>query len=304
VLKDLLRDSFLTAPSTPAHMQRAALPFSPVPGGGAAVYPGASAPGFPVGGAVYHGPPGVGPTGWSGAPGSPYAGPVYTGIGGGPPYGGNKERCAVCSRILPFAAILIAVLAAAAMAANLLLRPGRGGGDGRMSPEAIASLAASVSNDDAILRGTRGTAERKVVNNIFNGTGPKGTYGPVILAENAAALRDALLQRGFKYMTLYHGTRMDYLESILNMGFRYSAITQHGAGIYAAGHLAHAECYIKNPGDPVIELQVFFREEEKDKYVMNVGGFNELRDTHVISDPLLMYPVNVHKCCEVEPACV
>mmetsp|Transcript_104693 Transcript_104693/g.223806 ORF Transcript_104693/g.223806 Transcript_104693/m.223806 type:complete len:258 (-) Transcript_104693:11-784(-) len=249
-------------------------------------------------------------------PGAAYMGPLVGSDGG--EYREQKVEPALCvlkcggvTCSLPWCAlwwivILVVVVGACALSPfrrELLLWKARWQPASTINAAAY-KLAEQVGDSNAPMRGREGNEFRDVVHSVFQGTHVEGQqFGPVALSPNASALRAALQQRGFSSRTLYHGTKLPVVPSILNTGLRYAHIVFHGPGIYASGTLSHAECY-SGDGQPIIYLQVFFHEENKKKYMTLARSGNEMEDTYIISDPLLIFPISVHRCCEVPPTCI
>lgn len=152
----------------------------------------------------------------------------------------------------------------------------------------MLALVEQAGDDNAERRGTVGTQERKVVNEIFAGTHTEEPSGPVVLSAKAAELRAALLQSGFSSRILYHGTYEHVGPKILNKGFRFAAIGFHGNGIYVAEDLSHAMCY----GNAVIECEVYSR-EPVERYLKHVPSDNEMDDVYKVMDPLIIIPRRV-----------
>mmetsp|Transcript_18327 Transcript_18327/g.64370 ORF Transcript_18327/g.64370 Transcript_18327/m.64370 type:complete len:253 (+) Transcript_18327:44-802(+) len=161
----------------------------------------------------------------------------------------------------------------------------------------LASLA--VSGQGAAERGTFGTAERKLMENAFDGTtADGGMFGKVTLSQKAQQLREALEEQGFEHSTYYHGTKQAHLLSILNDGFLF-ADGWHGRGIYTTTTYEHAQCYAGG-GNPVVELEVYYNPAAKNAYLRHVQHDSELNDVWLIGDPLIVIPTEVHECCSVE----
>mmetsp|Transcript_75358 Transcript_75358/g.191176 ORF Transcript_75358/g.191176 Transcript_75358/m.191176 type:complete len:253 (-) Transcript_75358:30-788(-) len=161
----------------------------------------------------------------------------------------------------------------------------------------LAALA--VSGQGAAERGTLGTAERKLMENAFDGTtADGGMFGKVTLSQKAQQLREALEEQGFEHSTYYHGTKQAHLLSILNDGFLF-ADGWHGRGIYTTTTYEHAQCYAGG-GNPVLELEVYYNPAAMNAYLRHVQHDSELNDVWLIGDPLIVIPTEVHECCSVE----
>lgn len=205
-----------------------------------------------------------------------------------------------------------------------------------MTQEEISELVRQVGDEHALDRGARKGKYRSAVQNVFNGTHVMGdtapgtqdfrsildfiarhpnfkdlyhkpAFGPVILSKSAEMLRTTLKQQGFSHSTLYHGTKSAYVPTILSMGFMVSGGSNggqawHGTGIYACISLAHAQCY--GGGESIIEMEAYWNSQNKSKYMRRVNHDSEANDVFVATDPLLLVPVKVIKCCPEELTCI
>lgn len=222
--------------------------------------------------------------------------------GGCPP-----ALCAVVGVGVGCAALAVVGLAALARGGppldglRSLLHPGAGGA----APD-IAALADQVGDDNAEQRGAGGNPFRDAVQGVFAGTATSGgDFGPVTLSARAAALRAELVRRGFQGATYYHGTNLVVSSLILEQGFLFSDRRfDYGHGIYVAETMAHAECYTGGDGSPIIEVEVLFRPEDRERFIKFVPSNSEADDVYIVRDPLAIFPVTVHECCEVEEFCM
>lgn len=205
-----------------------------------------------------------------------------------------------------------------------------------MTQDEISVLVQQAGDEHAPDRGLRKGKYRADVQDVFNGTHVTGdtapgiqdfrsildfvarhpdfkdlyhkpAFGPVILSKNAEMLRTTLHQQGFSHSTLYHGTKSAYVPTILSMGFMVSGggnggQAWHGTGIYACISLAHAQCY--GGGESIIKLEGYWNPQNKSKYMRRVNHDSEANDVFVITDPLLLIPVEVIKCCTEELTCI
>jgi len=191
------------------------------------------------------------------------------------------------------------------------------------SPDML-DLVSQAGGASGRLRGNISSPERKAMVHIFHGTHVEGHpptpsdaefkamlrggqdaagwFGPVVLSEKAAALRAALKQKGFEHMPLFHGTKSMWLPAILTTGFLESH-GWHGLGVYTAETFAHAQCY-SGPGQPILRLEVYFRPEDRERYVEHVHHDSMADDVWLVKDPLLIIPLEVIKCCPMELTCL
>jgi len=221
--------------------------------------------------------------------------------------------------------VVVATCAIAALACVALARRAMDMTSQPPPPPWALSLVEQVGDDHSHKRGVRGTPERALVEDLFAGTHVKGypagkprgdlfilrhageqipgEFGPVVLSESAAQLRSALLQQGFLHRRLYHGTENPFIPSILSGGF-LSTDGCLGAGIYAAQTFAHAQCYAPGEGEPILEIDAFWHPSNESKYMQHVPHRSLADDVYLISDPLLVFPVKVDKCCPQELTCM
>eukprot|EP00930_Biecheleria_cincta_P096653 TRINITY_DN88474_c0_g1_i1.p1 TRINITY_DN88474_c0_g1~~TRINITY_DN88474_c0_g1_i1.p1 ORF type:complete len:403 (+),score=74.12 TRINITY_DN88474_c0_g1_i1:46-1254(+) len=205
-----------------------------------------------------------------------------------------------------------------------------------MTQEEISDLVRQAGDEHAADRGSRKGKYRSDVQRIFNGTHVTGdtapgvqdfrsildfiarhpdfkdlyhkpAFGPVILSKPAEMLRATLKQQGFSNSILYHGTKSAYVPTILSMGFMVSGGENggqawHGTGIYACISLAHAQCY--GGGESIIKMEGYWNPQNKSRFMRRVNHDSEANDVFVITDPLLLIPVEVIKCCPEELTCI
>lgn len=165
-------------------------------------------------------------------------------------------------------------------------------------------LADHIADSNVLLRCMPNNSQREIVEDLFKGTHVQGgKFGSVTLSAKAQLLKDTLEKKGFKHRKLYHGTMSDALSPILNGGFLCPHAAFRGMGIYAAGTMSHAECY-SDHGEPVLHLQVYYKEDKDDRYISQVFAANEMDDSYIVTDPLTIFPVEVIECCPVKRTCM
>jgi len=130
----------------------------------------------------------------------------------------------------------------------------------------------------------------------------EGEFGPVVLSDKAAALRATLIQQGWNHRILYHGTENPFVTSILTGGFLNSD-GWHGVGIYATCTFAHSQCYAPGDGESILKLEVYWNPVNQSQYFNHVPHNSLANDVYVIRDPLLVYPVELMRCCPEELTC-
>lgn len=131
-----------------------------------------------------------------------------------------------------------------------------------------------------------------------------GHFGQVELSENAQRLRAALRDQGFHTQTMYHGTKNEFVPSILSGGFRFAGVAWFGQGIYVCSTFQHAQCYASGEGGSVLQLEVYYRTDNRTKYFMHVHHDSTADDVYVVFDPLLIIPISVQRCCPFEQTCI
>lgn len=235
---------------------------------------------------------------------------------GSPKQGGRRG----CNRVMIVGVLVTSVLffAAAYLLWQRITNP--------PPPAWIVDLATQVGDENAAARGKMHTPQRAVVEQIFGGTHVKGyppghphgdmfilqhagekipgQFGPVVLSQNAQWLRTALIQRGFVAKKVYHGTENPFIPSILTGGFLNSD-GMLGLGIYTASTFAHAQCYAPGEGEPILELEAYWRDDDNSsRYIVHKQHQSTANDVQIVSDPLLIYPVQVLKCCPEPLPCM
>eukprot|EP00441_Pelagodinium_beii_P019950 CAMPEP_0197659896 /NCGR_PEP_ID=MMETSP1338-20131121/49625_1 /TAXON_ID=43686 ORGANISM="Pelagodinium beii, Strain RCC1491" /NCGR_SAMPLE_ID=MMETSP1338 /ASSEMBLY_ACC=CAM_ASM_000754 /LENGTH=275 /DNA_ID=CAMNT_0043237069 /DNA_START=30 /DNA_END=857 /DNA_ORIENTATION=+ len=127
--------------------------------------------------------------------------------------------------------------------------------------------------------------------------------GLVELSKNAKLLRAGFLQAGFDFATFYHGSRNLFLGSILSGGFFYSRTDWLGPGIYFTSTFEHAQCYASD-GGPILEVEVYWNPKNQSRYVKHKAHHSEANDVYLVTDPLVIIPISVTKCCPEEMDCM
>jgi len=199
-------------------------------------------------------------------------------------------------------------------------------------PGWVEDLVRQAGNRNATARGNgfSSSEHRLILERVFNGTHVRGhpageahgqfwiymhlhahsakgsarEIGPVELSANAKLFRAALQQQGFQHQTFYHGTRNLFVTSILSGGFLFEKTAWLGPGIYVCGTFEHAQCYSSGSGGPVLELEVYWKPENKTRYIKHPPHTSLANDVYVVTDPLLVFPVEVHECCPKELTCM
>mmetsp|Transcript_102922 Transcript_102922/g.182822 ORF Transcript_102922/g.182822 Transcript_102922/m.182822 type:complete len:158 (-) Transcript_102922:82-555(-) len=111
------------------------------------------------------------------------------------------------------------------------------------------------------------------------------------------------LQAGFDFATFYHGSRNLFLGSILSGGFFYSRTDWLGPGIYFTSTFEHAQCYASD-GGPILEVEVYWNPKNQSRYVKHKAHHSEANDVYLVTDPLVIIPISVTKCCPEEMDCM
>mmetsp|Transcript_7278 Transcript_7278/g.26403 ORF Transcript_7278/g.26403 Transcript_7278/m.26403 type:complete len:315 (-) Transcript_7278:104-1048(-) len=191
-------------------------------------------------------------------------------------------------------------------------------------PQWALDLLPQIGDQDHLKRGECKNPFRQQVEDIFGGTRvegyPAGTpgdedfitwnsgkkiegeFGPVVFSDKAAALRATLIQQGWNHRILYHGTENPFVTSILTGGFLNSD-GWHGVGIYATSTFAHSQCYAPGDGESILKLEVYWNPVNQSQYFNHVPHNSLANDVYVIRDPLLVYPVELMRCCPEELTC-
>lgn len=131
----------------------------------------------------------------------------------------------------------------------------------------------------------------------------KSEIGKVILSDNARLLRSAFKQAGFKHTTFYHGTKPKFVPSILSGGFLFALNGLLGNGVYVCSTFEHAQCYTTGKGGPIVEIEAYWRPNNTTQFLKHVPHESMVEDVYVVTDPLLIIPVEVHACCPKELTC-
>uniref|UniRef100_A0A7S2PQA0 PARP catalytic domain-containing protein n=1 Tax=Zooxanthella nutricula TaxID=1333877 RepID=A0A7S2PQA0_9DINO len=180
-----------------------------------------------------------------------------------------------------------------------------GGGNGQHRGNNSSPMRATV---EGIFRGTHVQGFKSVASElefrsmVHSGVSATGQFGPVELSPSAQSLRAAFEQLGFARGTFYHGTKNINIPSILGLGFLVSD-GWHGKGVYTAKTYAHAQCYAGG-GEPVVKVDVYWRDQAKDRYIRHVNHDSIINDVYLVKDPLLMFPIEVIRCCHGDLPCL
>lgn len=229
----------------------------------------------------------------------------------------GKQRC-------PFGLLLYGVgLSLVAITALFVLRVANPPPhDIAPAPEFMA-LARQAGDENALSRGNISSSLRRSVTDVFNGTHIQGRplspslpdfmamvheepgagyFGLVVLSPGAGQLRAALEASGFSHGAFYHGSKNMWISSILSGGFLVSD-GWHGEGIYVAETFAHAQCYA-GPGQPILRLDIYWKPDNKDRYLKKVQHDSMINDVWLVSDPLVVIPREVMRCCPEKLECL